>query len=155
MKHAKTEEKVHNPERNNANHSEITKEEPIVIEDKVFSTYSEFMKFINSSEQYDDEWKPGTTNESSEEIQSQSHVSETMVESMFAIDKNINSRDPYQTREHFKYDSQDKNDMYQRHNDTVKELQDKLCKGKKLLKSSINNQGRQNLRSAQSLRCIG
>ena len=71
MKHVKAEEKIHNPKRNdnNAKHSKITKEGPIVVEDKVFSTYSEFMEFINSSEQYDDEWNPGTTNESSEGIQ--------------------------------------------------------------------------------------
>ena len=53
----KNEEKTYWPKENDdSDHNNITAEESIVVEDKVFATYSDFMKFINSSEQYDDEW---------------------------------------------------------------------------------------------------
>ena len=112
------------------------------------------MEFINSSEQYDDEWNSKTNSRPSKEIQNQPTKSETTVESMFIIDKNINPRnlypeeDTHQTKEYLKYDSQERNNVRQMHNATITKLQSRLCKEKKHQKSGINKRSQQNLRTS-------
>ena len=46
----------HSKEDNNSINRDIFGKDSVTVEDRVFATYDEFMKFICSSEQYDDDW---------------------------------------------------------------------------------------------------